>query len=87
MVVDPFFCLKISRLKATVREYNIHRCETDSPDRADFATTRHLISRLWHLAQWLGLLLAYCGRHSVICQGALPDMPQPADFFSVPAVI
>jgi hypothetical protein len=24
--------------------------------------------------------LAYRGRHSAICQGTLPDMPQPADF-------
>jgi hypothetical protein len=25
-------------------------------------------------------LLAFRGRHSAICQRALPDMPQPADF-------
>jgi hypothetical protein len=54
--------------------------KTDSPDPEDFATTRHLIRRLWHFAQWLGRPLAYRGRNSVICQGALPDTPQPEDF-------
>jgi hypothetical protein len=52
--------------------------KTDSPDLADFATTP----------------LAYRAVTSAICQrsaqGALPDMPQPADFggfISVPAAI
>jgi hypothetical protein len=68
--------------------------KTDSPDPADFATTRHLICRLCHFAKWLGRPLAYRAVTSAICQrsaqGALPDMPQPADFggvFSVPAAI
>jgi hypothetical protein len=68
--------------------------KTDSPDPADFATTWHLICRLWHFAQWLGLPLAYRTVTSAIfqrsAQGALPDMPQPADFggfFSVPVAI
>jgi hypothetical protein len=39
-----------------------------------------LICRLWPFAQWLGPPLAYHGHHRAICQGALPDMPQPADF-------
>jgi hypothetical protein len=42
--------------------------------------TQRLIRRLWQFAQWLGGPLAYCGRHSAICQGTLPDMPQPAVF-------
>jgi hypothetical protein len=54
--------------------------KTCSPDPADFAMTQHLIRRLWHFAQWLGRPLVYRGHHSAICQGALPDMPQPADF-------
>jgi hypothetical protein len=68
--------------------------KTDSPDPVDFATTRHLLCRLWHFAQWLGRPLAYHAVASVICQqsaqGALPNMPQLADFggfFSVPAAI
>jgi hypothetical protein len=58
--------------------------KTDSPDSADFATTRHLICRLWLFVQWLGRPLAYRAVPSAICQrlaqGALPDMSQPADF-------
>jgi hypothetical protein len=58
--------------------------KTDSPDPADFAMTWHLIWRLWHFAQWLGRQLAYRAVTFAICQrsaqGALPDMPQPADF-------
>jgi hypothetical protein len=54
--------------------------KTGSPDLADFATTRHLIRRLWQFAQRLGRPLAYRGRHSAICQGTLPGMPQPVDF-------
>jgi hypothetical protein len=65
--------------------------KTDSPDPADFATTRHLICRLRHFAQWFGRPLAYRAVTPVICQwlaqGALPNMPQLADFggfFSLP---
>jgi hypothetical protein len=42
--------------------------------------TRHLIHQLWHFPQWLGQPLAYRGCHSAICQGAMPNMPQLADF-------
>jgi hypothetical protein len=85
MVADPFFCLKIGCLKATVRRVPVPGItsvdvKTGSPDTADFATTRLLIRRLWQFAQWLGRPLAYHGHHSAICQGTLPDMPQPADF-------
>jgi hypothetical protein len=49
-----------------------------------FATTRHIICRLWHFAQLLGRPLAYRVLTSAIyqrlAQGALPDMPKPADF-------
>jgi hypothetical protein len=79
MDADPFFCLKIGRLKATVRRVP-HRCKNwFSIDPADFATTRRLFPRLWQFAQWLGRPLAYRGRHSAICQGTLPGMPQTAD--------
>jgi hypothetical protein len=54
--------------------------KTASPDLADFATTQYLIHQLWHFAQWLGRPLAYGCRHSVIRQGALPNMPQLAGF-------
>jgi hypothetical protein len=43
--------------------------KTGSPDQTDIATTRHQIRRRLQLAQWLGRPLAYCGRHSAICQG------------------
>jgi hypothetical protein len=59
--------------------------KTDSPDPADFATTQHLICRLWHFTLWLGGPLAYRAVTSAICkrsaQGALPDMPILAGFF------
>jgi hypothetical protein len=53
--------------------------KTGSPDPVDFATAWLLIRRLSPFAQWLGQPLAYHGRLRAICQGALPDMPQPAD--------
>jgi hypothetical protein len=53
--------------------------------------TQLLICRLWHFVQWFGRLLAYRAVMSAMCQwsaqGALRDLPQPADFngfFSVP---
>jgi hypothetical protein len=48
--------------------------------------TRLIISRLWHVAKWLGRPLAYCGRHSTICQRALLDMPQP-EVFTTPRLL
>jgi hypothetical protein len=80
MVTDPFFCLKIGRLIATVHSNTSIDVKTGFPDSADFAMTRLLICRLWPFAQWLGQPLAYRSRHSTICQGALPNMPQLADF-------
>jgi hypothetical protein len=40
--------------------------KTGSPDPADFAKTRHLLPRLWHIAQ---SPLAYCAEAAAICQG------------------
>jgi hypothetical protein len=80
MVVEPFFCLTIGGLKATVHRVTHPSVKSGSPDSADFATTQLMIHRMWPFTQWLGQLLAYCGRHSVICEGALPNMPQLADF-------
>jgi hypothetical protein len=68
MVADPFFCLKIGRLKASID------VKTDSPDPADFATTRHLIYRP---LEYRAVTSAICQRSA---QGALPDLPQLADF-------
>jgi hypothetical protein len=82
IVVGPFFCFKICRIKPTVQSIQLHTSfdvKTGSPDSADFATTRNLIHQLWHFAQRLGRPLAYRGRHSGICQGALHEMPQPAN--------
>jgi hypothetical protein len=88
MVGGPFFCLKSHSIKATVlKSYTSIDVKTGSPDPPDFATTRHLIRQLWHFTQWLCQLLSYRGRHSAICQGSLPDMPQPADFFNVTSAI
>jgi hypothetical protein len=82
MVADPFFCLKIGRLNATAHRVTHPAIDvkTGSPDLADFATTQLLICRLWTFSQWFGRPLAYHVRHSTTCQGALPDMPQLADF-------
>jgi hypothetical protein len=33
--------------------------------------------------QWLGRPFAYRGRYSMICQGTLPDILQPADFTGI----
>jgi hypothetical protein len=78
----PFFSLKIARHTATNLRYSRASIDvkTGSPDPAYFATTRPLIRRLWQFAHWLERPLAYRSRHSAICQGTLPDMPQPADF-------
>jgi hypothetical protein len=50
MVMDPFFCLKIGRLKATVRRLPNTSIDvkTGSLDPADFAMNRHLLPRIWH---------------------------------------
>jgi hypothetical protein len=79
MVADSFFCLKIDRLSVTIHKH-IHCCKNWLSAPADFAVTRLLICQLWPFTQWLGRPLAYRGRHSVICQGSLPDMRQQADF-------
>jgi hypothetical protein len=48
MVMHPFFCLKIGRLKATVHMSNTSiYVKTGSPDPADFATIRLPIH--WHI--------------------------------------
>jgi hypothetical protein len=52
MVADPFFCLKIAHLKATVHTIvHLHiYVKSGPPDPADFATT-------WHLIHWRFLAL------------------------------
>jgi hypothetical protein len=42
MVADPFFCLKIGLLKATVRRVSHPLIKTGSIDSADFAVTQLL---------------------------------------------
>jgi hypothetical protein len=78
MVARLFFCLKISRLKATVTSIDV---KTGSPDLADFATN------------WLLLYFLNCGisrlRHANGCTNCqyspscfLRELPQVCGLFS-----
>jgi hypothetical protein len=76
----PFFLLAVLKQQSVEYRTTSIDVKTGSPDSTDCATTRHLICRLYQLAQRLGRSLAYRSRHSAIRQAVAVPMPHPADF-------
>jgi hypothetical protein len=61
MYVNLFFCLKIGRFNVKV-----HRCKTGSSDPTDFATTRILLPRLWHIGAYRAKSLGKNGSRTLV---------------------
>jgi hypothetical protein len=88
MVAHPFFCLKISHFKATVRQCSASvDVKTGSPDPEDFAKTRRPLA--YHAEA--DAICQVCTNNGANCQHSqscfLCELPQVSDpFFMALAV-